>query len=47
MCAAHPEYKNVGGKNAEHKDMDAGHFGLQLGQHPSISMEQHFAMNTS
>lgn len=37
----HPEYKSVGGKVALHSDMDAGHFGLALGQHPSIAMEQH------
>ena len=37
----HPEYKSVGGKEALHPDMDAGHFGLSLGQHPSIAMEQH------
>mgnify|MGYP001076419168 FL=1 len=37
----HPEYKSVGGKVALHPDMDAGHFGLVLGQHPSIAMEQH------
>lgn len=37
----HPEYKSVGGKEALHQDMDAGHFGLSLGQHPSIAMEQH------
>lgn len=37
----HPEYKSVGGNGALHSDMDAGHFGLALGQHPSIAMEQH------
>ncbi|MBD5522611.1 MAG: hypothetical protein HDR03_15545 [Lachnospiraceae bacterium] len=37
----HKEYKAVGGKEALHSDMDAGHFGLALGQHPSIAMEQH------
>ena len=37
----HQEYKSVGGKEALHPDMDAGHFGLALGQHPSIAMEQH------
>ncbi|MCH5347954.1 MAG: hypothetical protein J1E40_01400 [Oscillospiraceae bacterium] len=41
----HPEYKSVGGKNALHDDMDAGHFGVQLGQHPSIAMEQHRYLN--
>ena len=39
--AKHPEYKSVGGKKALHDAMDAGHFGVQLGQHPSIAMEQH------
>lgn len=43
--AKHPEYKAVGGKNALHDDMDAGHFGVQLGQHPSIAMEQHRYLN--
>lgn len=37
----HQEYKSVGGKDALHPDMDAGHFGISLGQHPSIAMEQH------
>lgn len=37
----HPEYKSVGGKKALHSDMDAGHFGIALGQHPGIAMEQH------
>lgn len=37
----HQEYKLVGGKDALHPDMDAGHFGISLGQHPSIAMEQH------
>ena len=37
---AHPEYKAVGGMKASHDDMDAGHFGVALGQHPSIAMEQ-------
>lgn len=37
----HQEYKSVGGKRVEHPDMDAGHFGISLGQHPSIAMEQH------
>lgn len=41
----HPEYKSVGGKRALHDDMDAGHFGVQLGQHPSIAMEQHRYLN--
>ena len=41
----HPEYRSVGGKNVKHKDMDAGHFGLSLGQHPSIAMEQDSIMN--
>ena len=43
--AEHPEYKTVGGKRALHDDMDAGHFGVQLGQHPSIAMEQHRYLN--
>jgi len=43
--AKHPEYKVVGGKKALHDDMDAGHFGVQLGQHPSIAMEQHRYLN--
>ena len=43
--AKHPEYKAAGGKNALHDDMDAGHFGVQLGQHPSIAMEQHRYLN--
>lgn len=37
----HREYKSVGGKEALYPDMDAGHFGIALGQHPSIAMEQH------
>ena len=41
----HSEYKSVGGKRATHDDMDAGHFGVQLGQHPSIAMEQHRYLN--
>lgn len=41
----HPEYKRTGGKSAKHENMDAGHFGVQLGQHPSISMEQDATMN--
>jgi hypothetical protein len=41
----HREYKSVGGKNAVHRDMDAGHFGIALGQHPSIAMEQDRIMN--
>ena len=43
--AKHPEYKSVGGKNATNECMDAGHFGVQLGQHPSIAVEQHIHMN--
>lgn len=43
--AKHPEYKSVGGKRALHDNMDAGHFGIQLGQHPSIAMEQHRYLN--
>jgi len=43
--AKHPEYKLVGGKNVAADDMDAGHFGVQLGQHPSIAVEQHKYMN--
>lgn len=43
--AKHPEYKLVGGKRALHDDMDAGHLGVQLGQHPSIAMEQHRYLN--
>jgi predicted nuclease with TOPRIM domain len=42
---AHPEYKSVGGANANNDDMDAGHFGISLGQHPSIAMEQDRIMN--
>lgn len=41
----HPEYHSVGGKNTRHENMDAGHFGLSLGQHPSIAMEQDSTMN--
>ncbi len=37
----HSEYKSIGGKEATRPDMDAGHFGIALGQHPSIAMEQH------
>lgn len=37
----HQEYKSVGGKVALHPDMDAGHFGIAVGQHPSIALEQH------
>ena len=43
--AKHLEYKLAGGKRALHDDMDAGHFGVQLGQHPSIAMEQHRYLN--
>lgn len=42
---AHGEYRNVGGARAVHDGMDAGHFGLSLGQHPSIAMEQDSVMN--
>jgi hypothetical protein len=42
---AHPEYKSVGGSNAKYEEMDAGHFGISLGQHPSIAVEQHRIMN--
>lgn len=41
----HPEYRSAGGARAEHSGMDAGHFGLALGQHPSIAMEQDSVMN--
>ena len=37
---SHPEYRKAGAK-----DRDAGHFGLSLGQHPSIAMEQDRTMN--
>lgn len=37
----HREYKSVGGKRVIHPDMDAGHFGVSLNQHPSIAMEHH------
>jgi hypothetical protein len=43
--AAHPEYRRVGGGRATHEHMDAGHFGLALGQHPSIAMEQDSSAN--
>ena len=43
--AKHPEYKLVGGGHAANEGMDAGHFGIQLGQHPSIAMEQNSYMN--
>lgn len=42
---AHAEYCLVGGGRATHEGMDAGHFGLALGQHPSIAMEQNSTMN--
>lgn len=42
---AHREYRSVGGARATHEGMDAGHFGLSLGQHPSIAMEQDSFMN--
>jgi hypothetical protein len=42
---AHGEYKVVGGANATHEGMDAGHFGISLGQHPSIAVEQDKIMN--
>jgi len=42
---SHPEYKRTGGRSATHANMDAGHLGVQLGQHPSISMEQDSTMN--
>jgi len=41
----HPEYKRAGGRFAKHDNMDAGHLGVQLGQHPSIAMEQDATMN--
>lgn len=41
----HREYKRTGGRYAKHDNMDAGHFGVQLGQHPSITMEQDATMN--
>ena len=41
----HSEYKSVGGANASHEGMDAGHFGISLGQHPSIAIEQDRIMN--
>jgi len=43
--AKHPVYKQVGGKKAVKAGMDAGHFGVQLGQHPSIAVEQDPYMN--
>ena len=45
FASIHPEYHSVGGKRASHPDMDAGHFGISLGQHPSIAMEQDYRMN--
>jgi hypothetical protein len=42
---AHGEYKAVGGARAYHEDMDAGHFGISLGQHPSLAVEQDRIMN--
>ena len=43
---SHKEYRNTGGKNAEHPDMDAGHIlAVSSGQHPSFTMEQHYATN--
>jgi len=42
---AHPEYKRTGGRYDKNDGMDAGHFGVQLGQHPSISMAQDATMN--
>ena len=41
----HPEYKRTGGRYVKHNNMDAGHLGVQLGQHPSISLEQDATMN--
>ena len=41
----HPEYRTIGGRSAVHPGMDAGHFGLSLGQHPSLAMEQDSIMN--
>ena len=41
----HSEYRTVGGRKAAHLGMDAGHFGLSLGQHPSLAMEQDSIMN--
>ncbi len=41
----HGEYKLSGGENASEENMDAGHFCVQLDQHPSFSMEQHYHMN--
>jgi hypothetical protein len=41
----HGEYRSVGGVNAAHDGMDAGHFGISLGQHPSIAVEQDRIMN--
>ena len=37
---SHPEYRKAGSDQR-----DAGHFGLFLGQHPSIAMEQDRTMN--
>lgn len=42
---SHLEYRAVGGMRATRDGMDAGHFGLSLGQHPSIAMEQDSVMN--
>ena len=43
---SHKEYRNTGGKHAEHPDMDAGHIlAVSSGQHPSFTMEQHYATN--
>lgn len=52
LRSSHPEYRKAGGANrgtGANKDTgvnrDAGHFGLSLGQHPSIAMEQDSYMN--
>jgi hypothetical protein len=41
----HSEYKLAGGQHVAHDNMDAGHLGVQIGQHPSIAMEQDSVMN--
>ncbi len=41
----HPEYKRTGGRYASSPNTDAGHLGVQLGQHPSITLAQDATMN--
>ena len=41
----HPEYKKATTPDEKRKGVDAGHFGISLGQHPSIAVAQNKVMN--